>query len=453
MDTDLERSVRMSLSSSSYKSFERKSHAEKTECEQEKEETQEKQEQGDNDERGGFGVERTDLYSPEPFRYVLEEILEGLHRCIESSDKITIETMCFSGSSSGTLQHVLMICDDSQKRKKMKRKNMISEIIELVLHMNDADMMKTMTLRMACHPAASPLLETFLMVSPNHLLKLFNVVFLPSIEDLAMDGYGNFALQRMLSLLSDSKAVNDSRQALESILSKLLQSARGGVVWRLVEACGRVNVYEGIVKSLQNALGGGTDWLSKLLFRGSNGENPFPMECCVVSALLDLPLSESRCVLESILELDVKTIQSLACHPWGSRHVIEPILDGPHEFAQQKIGETIFEDQVEEKSHDDDADARRKVGTVFANLSSNRFGAYFVQKVLQRVTTEGSETYCETARRDRAKTFGVIVWGQVLEHCRAQQFIDAPKEWMDVQTKQWERRSHSIKKQKKLKKK
>ena len=84
---------------------------------------------------------------------------------------------------------------------------MISEIIELVLHMNDAEMMKTMTLRMACHPAASPLLETFLMVSPNHLLKLFNVVFLPSIEDLAMDGYGNFALQRMLSLLSDSRKV------------------------------------------------------------------------------------------------------------------------------------------------------------------------------------------------------------------------------------------------------
>eukprot|EP00938_MAST-03A_sp_MAST-3A-sp1_P000128 g128.t1 len=390
---------------------------------------------------------------PEPFAYVLEEILEGLHRCIESSDKITIETMCFSGSSSGTLQHVLMICDDSQKRKKMKRRNMISEIIELVLHMNDAEMMKTMTLRMACHPAASPLLETFLMVSPNHLSKLFNVVFLPSIEDLAMDGYGNFALQRMLSLLCDSKAVSDSRQALESNLSKLLQSARGGVVWRLVEACGRVNVYEGLVKCLQDALGGGTDWLSKLLFRGSGGENPFPMECCIVSALLDLPLSESRCVLESILELDVKTIQNLACHPWGSRNVIEPILDGPHEFAQQKLVKRFLKIKSgEEKSYDDDADARRKVGTVFANLSSNRFGAYFVQKCFNVSQPKDRKRIVKQLVAIERKLSGDRVGQKVLEHCRAQQFIDAPKEWMDVQTKQWERRSHSIKKQKKLKK-
>ena len=220
-----------------------------------------------------------------------------------------------------------------------------------------------------------------------------------------------------------------------------------------MEACGRVNVYEGIVSVFR------TRWEEERI-----GSRNFCfevravrirfMECCVVSALLDLPLSESRCVLESILELDVKTIQSLACHPWGSRNVIEPILDGPHEFAQQKLVKRFLKIKSgEEKSHDDgDADARRKVGTVFANLSSNRFGAYFVQKCFNVSQPKDRKRIVKQLVAIERKLSGDRVGQKVLEHCRAQQFIDAPKEWMDVQTKQWERRSHSIKKQKKMKK-
>jgi len=390
---------------------------------------------------------------PEPFRYVLEEILEGLYRCIESSNRVTIETMCFSGSSSGTLQHIFMICHDSEKRrkkKKKKKKSTIHEIIQLILQMKDRDMLKTTTLRMACHPAASPLLETFLMVSED-LSELFDVVFLPSIEDLAMDGYGNFALQRMLSLLCDSKKVAKARKVLESNISKLLENARGGVVWRLVEACGRVDVSDGLVSCIREALGGDDkNWISKLLFRGKN-ENPFPMECCVVSAMLDLPLSESRVVLESILELDVKTIEALACHPWGSRHVIEPILDGPSkfEFAQQKLVKRFLKiksSEVDLKSHDDGTDARRKVGTVFARLSSNRFGVYFVQKCFNVAQPKDRKRIVKQLVAIERKLSGDRIGQKVLEHCRAQQFIDSPKEWMDVQTKHWDRRLRGMKK-------
>ena len=379
----------------------------------------------------------------------LRDVVDTILRSVVNDCGVSASWLWQNPGTSGTLQHMLLIAHHFDT---VEPSAAIAGVLDALLTKSDEQAVE----RMAMHPSGSPLLETLLFVSDDRVRsRILNEIFVQSASTLAFDDYGNFAFQRILSLLSRDADICAARRALEEHAANLVERGRTGVLWRLVEACGRSkSAVRGTTKMVVRSAGrcdtktkknrddddddDDHSWLKRFLFGAHARDDASStyisaMACRTIRALMELPIEECRRVLEAVAALDVASLERLAKHPWGSRHVIESILDGPvgFDWARQKMLKTCLSAG---RSNDD----HRRSGSFFSELSMNRFGAFCVQKFFGMANPSNRRRIVKQLAAVERKLSGDRMGTKVLERCRVRQFVDAPKDWYNYQTKQWE---------------